>query len=47
MPRYFVSWVDEEGKDGGEFIVAKDKHAAADKAMDEYGADEVLEVEEQ
>ncbi len=47
MPRYWVQYVDSEGHDGSVFVTADDKHQAADKAFDEHGADEVLEVEEQ
>lgn len=47
MPKYWVQWVDIEGKDGAALIEAKDKRAASDIAEKEHGADEVLEVTEE
>lgn len=48
MPKYWVSFATTNGEDDGSALIeASDKHAAADKVMDQYNAEEILGVEEE
>ena len=46
MPKYRVTYLDDEGVDRDTEVVAADKDAAADKVLLDTDADSIEEVEE-